>query len=42
MARGSNFFPMTQAPSHWSSCGQTRPVTAGRTLSSRIFAAAAL
>ena len=41
MATGWPFLPMTQPPSHWLSCGHTRPVMAGSALSSRIFAAAA-
>ena len=40
MPSGSNLLPRMQHPSHWVSCGQTRPVIAGRTLSSRILAAA--
>src|ERR1035441_3192922 len=37
MATGWLFLPNTQLPSHWFSCGQTRPVMAGSGLSSRIF-----
>ena len=33
MATGSPFFARTQSFSHWSSCGQTRPQTAGSALS---------
>ena len=40
MATGSPFLPTTHPPSHWFSCGHTRPVMAGSALSSRIFAAA--
>ena len=40
MATGSPFFPRTQNFSHWSSCGQTRPQTAGRALSALIIRAA--
>ena len=32
MPTGSPFFPLTQRASHWFSCGQTRPQTAGREL----------
>ena len=34
MATGSSFFPTIQSFSHWSSCGQTLPHTAGRLLRS--------
>src|ERR1035441_990203 len=40
MATGWPFLPTMHPPSHWFSCGQTRPVMAGRELSSRNLAAA--
>jgi hypothetical protein len=39
MPTGSNLLPSMQQPSHCVSWGQTRPVIAGRILSSRILAA---
>ena len=42
MATGSPFLPRRQRPSHWLSCGQTRPVTQGRALSSSSDSAAPL
>ncbi len=42
MATGSPFLPRTQTPSHWVSWGQTRPVVAGRALSTRRIWAAAV
>ena len=41
IATGSPLTPKTQEPSHWLSCGQTRPQTLGSELSSEITAAAA-
>ena len=40
IATEAPFLARTQRPSHWISCGQTRPVTQGRALSSRSDAAA--
>ncbi len=40
MATGLPFLPRRQTPSHWVSCGQTRPVTHGSALSSRRLSAA--
>jgi hypothetical protein len=40
IATGSHFFPRMQSFSHWSSCGQTLPQTAGRQFVSLIFRAA--
>ena len=40
MATGLPFLPRTQTPSHWTSCGQTRPVVAGSALSTRRISAA--
>ncbi len=40
MATESPFLVRMQTPSHWVSCGQTRPVTQGRALSSRRLSAA--
>ncbi len=40
IATAGPFFARTQRPSHWISCGQTRPVTHGSALSASIDAAA--
>ena len=37
MATGSPFLPRTHLPSHWFSCGQTRPQTEGSRLASRMI-----
>ena len=42
IATGSPFFPKMQTFSHWSSCGQTRPHTAGRPFVSFNFHAASI
>ena len=40
MATGSDFLPRTHLPSHWFSCGQTRPQMAGSMDSSRMMSRA--